>query len=820
MIVALVFIVGHVVIETNSSGHGFFSENGFLFAMEFAALDAKMQARGNIPLDPKVVVAKVDEKSIDRYGLWPWNRTRIAELIDALTAQGAKVIGFDMIFSDVDKNSTYLELKRYKEIYDEAGLYRPVQPATLGLVSEKVNGALATLEKLEKEQKKSQLGPVTTELRATKTALLSYEENSARFYGEMTQGSKSISPDEALASAIRRSKRVVEGYFTFSTTAETTALSEAQLTQNFERIKKSAASEIFEIGTSQGGGSVTRPVDRPIAGLYMRSVAGVQAPLPLIAEATDNFGLFNVEVDPDGKIRRETMLQRKGNLLLPSLSLLCTSLYFGGGFYPIASRVNQHLLEGVSINNDSAIDPVIPTDERSRMLINYYGDPEVVIPSYSIVDIIDHKVPADVLKNKIVLVGATAIAAFDLRSTPFSTATPGVYVHASAIQNMVDLKFLQRWSGFAVVEGVLLLLIGLLMGLVIPKIRISLGLAYTVGLIAAVILGDQFLVFGRGQWMRIVAPLLEIAAIFLAITIYRYLTEEKEKRVVRNAFQFYLTKSVVDAVLKDTSRLKLGGEKKELTVLFSDIRGFTTISERLSPEDLAQFMNSYLTPMTDLVFHHEGTLDKYMGDAIMAIFGAPIDQPDHATRACLTALDMMTELVKLQAKWREQGLPEIDIGIGLNSGPMVVGNMGSAMRFDYTVMGDNVNLGSRLEGINKEYGTNIIISEYTLALCKTDVFVREIDAVRVKGKREPVRIFELRGRGQPSADESAFIALFDVALQHYRSQQWDAAIAGFQACMAQRDTDYCSKKYIDRCRSMAEDPPGEGWDGVYTMKTK
>ena len=577
---------------------------------------------------------------------------------------------------------------------------------------------------------------------------------------------------------------------------------------------------MFEISsTSQGEGFVTRPVERPIENLRVHAVAGVQAPLPLIAEATDNFGLFNVEVDPDGRLRRETLLQRKGGILLPSLSLLCTALYYGGGYYPIASDISNDSLQGVSINNDSAAVPVIPA-ENGLMYINYYGDPEVVIPSYSIVDIIDHKIPAGVLKDKVVLVGATAIAAFDLRSTPFSTATPGVYVHASAIQNMIDLKFLQRWPGFALIEGVLILLLGVIAGLVIPKIRISLGLAYTVGMIAALIIGDQLFVFGHGQWMRIVAPILEIIVIFVAITIYRYLTEEKEKRVVRNAFQFYLTKSVVDAVLKDTTRLKLGGEKKELTVLFSDIRGFTTISERLSPEDLAQFMNSYLTPMTDLVFHHEGTLDKYMGDAIMAIFGAPIEQPDHATRACLTALDMMTELVGLQAKWREQGLPEVDIGIGLNSGPMVVGNMGSKMRFDYTVMGDNVNLGSRLEGINKEYGTNIIISEYTYALCKADVFVREIDAVRVKGKREPVRIFELRGRGSPSSDEAAFIALFDKALAAYRGQRWDDAIAGFQACMAARDTDYCSKKYIDRCRSMQADPPGAEWDGVYTMKTK
>ncbi len=819
LIVALVFLVGHVLIEARAGGSGFFSEHGFLYRMEFAALDTKMQARGNIPFDPKVIVAKEDEKSIDRFGLLPWNRTRIAELIDALTLEGAKVIGFDIIYSDIDKNSTYLELKHFKDFYDEAGLYRPVQPATLGLATDKVKEAYEKLETLQK--KSAQLAPLVADLKQSKDALASYEENAARFYEQMTAGSKNISPDEALANAIRRSKRVVEGYFTFASAAETQALTPAQLEQNFDRVKKAGVTEVFTISpTAQGNGFVTRPADTPVEKLHLHDVAGVQAPLPLIAEASNYFGLFNVEPDPDGRFRRETLLQRKGNVLLPSLSLLCVALYYGGGFYPILSDLSDGL-QGVSINNDSSSTvPVIPTTERGFMLINYYGNPETVIPSYSVVDIIDHKLPPGTLKDKIVLVGATAIGTFDSRSTPFSPATPGVFIHASAIQNMLDWNFLQRWPGFAFVEGLLFLLIAIILGLVIPKIRISLGLGFTAAMLVALVAGDLFFVFGHGQWMRTVAPILEIITIFVAITIYRYLTEEREKRVVRNAFQFYLTKSVVDAVLKDTSRLKLGGEKKELTVLFSDIRGFTTISERLSPEDLVHLLNSYLTPMTDLVFHHEGTLDKYMGDAIMAVFGAPVDQPDHATRACLTALDMMEELVRLQAKWRHEGLPEIDIGIGMNSGPMVVGNMGSAMRFDYTVMGDNVNLGSRLEGINKEYGTNIIISEYTHELVKNDVYVRELDAVRVKGKKEPVRIFELRGKGKPPAAEVEFVQMFEGGLAHYRGQRWDEAIAVFQRCLSAKETDYCSKKYIDRCRSMAEEPPGEGWDGVYTMKTK
>ena len=251
-------------------------------------------------------------------------------------------------------------------------------------------------------------------------------------------------------------------------------------------------------------------------------------------------------------------------------------------------------------------------------------------------------------------------------------------------------------------------------------------------------------------WLNIIYPALTMITIYLGITVYRYITEEREKKKIRGAFQYYLTASVINEMLKDPSKLKLGGDKKDLTVSFSDIRGFTTISEKLTPEELVHLLNEYLTAMTNVVFQYDGLLDKYMGDAVMAVFGAPLDQPDHALRACRTALGMMEELKKLQKKWAEEGKPVLDIGIGINSGDMVVGNMGSDMRFDYTVVGDMVNLGSRLEGTNKEYGTNIVISEYTYNDVKDVFFCRELDSVIVKGKKLPVKIYELLDEGKDS----------------------------------------------------------------------
>jgi adenylate cyclase len=315
-------------------------------------------------------------------------------------------------------------------------------------------------------------------------------------------------------------------------------------------------------------------------------------------------------------------------------------------------------------------------------------------------------------------------------------------------------------------------------------------------------------------------PVLTMLVIYLGITIYRYITEEREKKKIRGAFQYYLTASVINEMLKDPSKLKLGGDKKDLTVLFSDIRGFTTLSEKMTPEELVHLLNEYLTAMTNVVFHYDGLLDKYMGDAIMAVFGAPLDQPDHALRACRTALGMMDELKKLQQKWTLENKPALNIGIGINSGDMVVGNMGSDMRFDYTVMGDSVNLGSRLEGINKEYGSNIIISEYTYEAVKDLFFCREMDAVRVKGKKQPVKIYELLCEMKDAEKWKQPVSLFEEGLAKYKQGLWDEAIELFHKVLDIRPVDAPAHLYIERCEALKKNPPEGIWDGVFTMTRK
>jgi adenylate cyclase len=341
-------------------------------------------------------------------------------------------------------------------------------------------------------------------------------------------------------------------------------------------------------------------------------------------------------------------------------------------------------------------------------------------------------------------------------------------------------------------------------------------------LLTVFIIANGYIFATLNIWLNLIYPVLTMMTIYLAITVYRYITEEKEKKKIRGAFQYYLTASVINEMLKDPTKLKLGGDKKDLTVLFSDIRGFTTVSEKLTPEELVHLLNEYLTAMTDIVFKYDGLLDKYMGDAIMAVYGAPLDQPDHALRACRTALDMLAGLKELQKKWAEEGRPVLHIGIGINSGDMVVGNMGSQMRFDYTVMGDSVNLGSRLEGINKEYGTSIIISEFTYNAVKDTLLCRELDSVRVKGQKLPVRIYELLGDQKDAGTDETETVLrhFAEALAEYKQARWDDAVAAFQKVLELRPGDAPSELYIQRCRDLKENPPPAPWDGVFTMTRK
>ena len=439
----------------------------------------------------------------------------------------------------------------------------------------------------------------------------------------------------------------------------------------------------------------------------------------------------------------------------------------------------------------------IPTDENGRMLIHYHG-PENSFAAYSVVDILNNKVPADAFRNKIVLVGTQAKGIGDIRTTPYGPSFPGVEIRANIIQNLIDDDFIQRPEWMNIYDLLIILAPGFALSYALPKIGVRKG-AIVISLLIISYLGLTVFMFTSHKiWLNMIYPTLLMIVLFMFTNMYHYFTVETEKRQIKGAFQQYVPTTVVDEIIENVGKLQLGGEKRELTVLFSDVRGFTSLSETLLPEDLVKLLNTCLTKMTEQVFNNNGTLDKYIGDAIMAVYGAPVQRDDHAVLACRTALDMMQELTSLQKTWVKQGLPSIDIGIGINTGPMIVGNMGSETRLDYTVIGDAVNLESRIECLNKVYGTHILISEFTYNQVKTEFpHIREIDNTVVRGRREPVGIYEIMLREHYV--ELDWIDQFHRAYHLFQAGDIDGAQTLFEAILRKVD-DPVSRYYVDRCK--------------------
>ena len=388
-------------------------------------------------------------------------------------------------------------------------------------------------------------------------------------------------------------------------------------------------------------------------------------------------------------------------------------------------------------------------------------------------------------------------------------------------------RYLRRGPVVEAFEVVFLVALALIFAFLFAKVKVQYALPL-VAVSAVVVWAGATGAFWSGYDVFAALPLVELGAMFVLVTVYRYATEERDKRALRKAFQLYLNPEVMEEMLEDPAALQLGGKDAEATVMFADIRGFTTISEQLSAQNVVHLMNEIFSPMTDNIFEKRGTLDKYIGDCVMAFFGAPVQTELHAANGCDAALLMVETLGRLREKWHieEPDLPDVDVGIGLNSGHMVVGNMGSHQRFNYTVMGDNVNLASRIESLNKEYGTRILVSEPTLAAARKGLkdeaayTVRELDSVRVKGKKEPVRLFELRRRGQATTEELPLLSGYAEALALYRTQKFGEAGVMFESLLTRFPGDGPCTLFVRRCEEMMQNPPGREWDGVFKMEHK
>ncbi len=532
-------------------------------------------------------------------------------------------------------------------------------------------------------------------------------------------------------------------------------------------------------------------------------------------------GFFNIVSDPDGVVRRSLLALPYGRDpnranwdLYASLEVQTLRLFLD---LPNEKTVLNFGGAGIA-SIEFGPDLVVHPDDVGRMMINYQGPPRTY-PYVSFADVVQHRFSAGAFRDKIVLVGASATGIGDLRATPFGEVDfPGVEIHANVIDDILNRHFLLRGPRQVMTDLIVIFLFGIPLGIWLAIVRprwLIFGFLLLVPFAWFV-----YSAFLHDQWLNIIIP----AAFTLApnvslVALYRVLIEEQEKRRVRGAFQQYVSPEVIRRLLVNPGIVQ--PRKTEISVLFSDIRGFTSISEELDAQELATLLNSYLTEMTRIIFKNRGTLDKYIGDAVMAFWGAPFDEAHHAQRACRTALDMLAKLRELQASWKAAGRPVLEIGIGINSGIASVGNMGSQLRYGYTAMGDSVNLASRLEGLNKEFGTRILLSEFTLALVKDAKFVtRELDLIRVKGKLQPVRVYELLGDEASADGQIEMAAEYRKARIAYTDRNWREASRCFAAFLKRWPNDGPAQVAMARCKEfLAEQPPSD-WDGVYEMKHK
>lgn len=577
-------------------------------------------------------------------------------------------------------------------------------------------------------------------------------------------------------------------------------------------------------GTAQTSGELPAPVlqSGTFAGKNVRSTSwnGYGANLAVLQRAAASGGHFNTLSDEDGITRRVPMLARHDGAYYEPLSLAMIRLALGSpgvvpGF-PELSVWNRNYpgLEWLRVGKLR-----IPMDGTMATLIPYRGMARSY-PYVSATDILHGVTSPEILKGKIVLVGTTAPGLYDLRSTPVGEAYPGVEIHANLIAGMMDGSIMQQPPYLLGAEVALLLLCGVSMTVLLPLLSPLRAMLLTVSMVAGLI-GLNMLAWTQGNLVLPLASSLIMVALLFALDMsYGYFVESRAKRQITDRFGQYVPAVVVDEMSRHPETISMEGENRELSILFSDIRGFTSISERLNPKELTNLMNEFLTPLTRLIHSHHGTIDKYMGDCVMAFWGAPLPDHEHARNAVLCGLEMHNTISDLAPAFRARNWPELKIGVGVNSGKVVVGNMGSESRVAYTVMGDAVNLASRLEGLAREYGVPVIVGEKTRALVP-DIVFRELDRVMVKGKDEPVSIYEPIGK-QDELEKARLdgLKLWAQFLRLYRSRDWDAAEVQLLNLQKIDGAQRLYQLFIQRIAQLRRNPPDESWLGAYRFEAK
>lgn len=826
--------------------------------------DFKYKLRDERRTNAPVALIAVDGDSLAELGRFPWSRELIAEMTQKLMNLGAASVGFDVIFSEPERGNPEADLKM------GATVAANKEKVVLGVQSDDLTDFLPYQDYCVSEAFIANGGDQIVKLNPSfivdDSGTFLDEINWTPLFEILFSNIKQNAEADVLKSLGKKEVAQLTGYQQkYLSSQKTRAVFEfckSWLTKEDVFLQEGVKEKVIDLYMKPFGKVKEfqgKNFDEIIA-FIKKSVKLHSVPqygdwlgnVPVIQNEALYTASFVAKQDSDGYVRRYPLFFRSGNKLgssyIPSLAL---QTYLSGsglrGEVKISEEGDRRIISSFSIINPNTNPETkivdLPVDSRGQLTIDYYGKQMSVpyVPAKELFSEFDEMTiqqkvvgnknaqlvietkkvnKKDFFKGRHVMVGATATGLYDLRTTPLEANYPGPEIHMTVLANLLDKSFIKYWNMESKWMPWLVLALGVLVSLAWSYLGAMISMSSLLILNLAFWGFDLFLFNKYKILISSLFILLQLSAVYFVITVFKYFTEERKKKELKQTFSKYVSPAVVDEILKEPDNLKLGGRKEKMTVFFSDLRGFTTISEKLSPTDLSNLLNRYLTPMTEIVFENKGTLDKYMGDAIMAFFGAPISDKDHAKQACRCALKSMEKLKELQAEFKAENYPHIDIGIGINTGEMSVGNMGSNIVQNYTVMGDSVNLGSRLEAINKEYGTHIIISEYTNEQVKDAFVTREVDRVKVKGKNEPVRIYELIAEGSMQGPKWEQIQTFSGGLEKYFKMRFSEALEDFIKSHELDPEDKVSKLYVERCEEFMREPPGESWDGVVVMKTK
>lgn len=719
----------------------------FINNIELDTIDIRFKIRGEFEPDPRVVLAVIDEKSIEKEGKWIWPRSKIAALITKLSDAGAKVVSFDIGFLEPDKSDMYSKdiIKKIKAHISKTG------PGGYEIDN--------YLDELKAE----------------------------------------INQDMILADSIKQSRsNIVLGYFFHTFFEGSESAKEAVIAAHQENI---AGSEYKIISSTK---------DFDDYGII--NAFSPQSNIKIISDASKYSGNFNMEPDPDGVVRHIPLIIKFRDRYYAPLSLVTASAFSGK---PPALGLDQGGVKHIKVGAN-----LIPTDSSGNMYINYHGG-EKTFPHYPVTDILNGLVEPEKLKDKIVMVGATAIGIYDMRVTPFESIFPGLEVHANAVANILSQNYIQRPDWIPLADIFIIFASGIFLGIILPRLQIIGATITIITIFIFHIISGYYLFAIHGVILNMVYPVLVMLLIYMEISVYNYFMESRQKAFIKDAFSHYLAPSVVKKLIESPESLVLGGEERYITAFFSDVQGFTSISEKLTPTEISELLNEFLTEMTDIILKYKGTVDKYEGDAIIAFFGAPNYIENQAEVACMVCIEMQKRLVELRKKWKQENMPQMKMRIGMSTGFAVVGNMGSKSRMDYTMIGDTVNTAARLEGANKLYGSYSLISETTALEAGANIILRELDLILTVGKKKPIKIYEVVGlRDEIDKNTSHALTYFSAGLEQYRIQNWDQAVDFFNQALELYPGDKPSKAMIARCGEYKKNPPPENWGGVYTARVK